>query len=174
MPKYGKSITKRISDLVRADTYTISEICNIVNINRTTYYSWLEEYPEFAQAIKEAEDDRMQVMVKEAKKSLLKKIKGYTFEETKVVSIPGKKKDENGDPLPIIKEQTVKEVHVQPDTAAIIFTLTNGDPDNWQNKQYNEHVGKDGKDLFGNKSDEELDATISDLQRKLENYGFKV
>ena len=167
MAKYGKSITKRICDLIRADTYTIVEVCKMVNINRASYYAWLEEYPEFAQAIKEAENDRMQLFVKEAKRSLLKKIKGYTVEETKVVSIPSKKVDANGDPIPIIKEQTVKEVHIQPDTAAIIFTLTNGDAEHWQNRQYNEVAGKDGKDLFGNKSDEELDATIEDLQNKL-------
>lgn len=167
MAKYGKSITKQICDLIRADTYTIVEVCKMVNINRASYYAWLEEYPEFAQAIKEAENDRMQLFVKEAKRSLLKKIKGYTVEETKVVSIPSKKVDANGDPIPIIKEQTVKEVHIQPDTAAIIFTLTNGDAEHWQNRQYNEVAGKDGKDLFGNKSDEELDATIEDLQNKL-------
>lgn len=167
MAKYGKSITKRICDLIRADTYTIVEVCKMVNINRASYYAWLEEYPEFAQAIKEAENDRMQLFVKEAKRSLLKKIKGYTVEETKVVSIPSKKLDSEGNPIPIIKEQTTKEVHIQPDTAAIIFTLTNGDAEHWQNRQYNEVAGKDGKDLFGNKSDEELDATIEDLQNKL-------
>ena len=166
MAKYGKSITMRICDMIRADTYTINEICKAVRINKTTYYNWLNDYPEFAEAVKDAESERMQLLVKEAKNSLLKKIKGYTVEETKVVTIPSKKLDEQGNPIPIIKEQTVKEVHMQPDTAAIIFTLTNGDPTNWQNKHYNEVTGKGGKDLFG-KSDEELNAEIEELQKKL-------
>lgn len=152
--------------MMRGDSYTIGEICKAVGIDRSTYYGWLNDYPEFAQAVHDAENERMQLFVKEAKNSLLKKIKGYTVEETKVVTVPGKEKDENGVPLPIIKEQTVKEVHVQPDTAAIIFTLTNGDPANWQNKQYSELTGRDGKDLFG-KSDEELNAEIEELQKKL-------
>ena len=36
---------------------------------------------------------------------------------------------------PKIKEKTIVKKHIQPDTAAIIFTLTNGNPDRWKNRQ---------------------------------------
>ena len=98
----------------------------------------------------------------------MKKIQGYEVTETKVVTIPGKKKDERGNPKPEIKEQTTTKKHIQADTAAIIFTLTNGDPDHWRNRQSTEVTGKDGKDLFANKTDEELDNEIEELKRKLE------
>lgn len=168
MAKFSKKTVEKIVGLVKSNTYTIAEICRQVGITPKTYHQWINENPDFADAIEQAKDERMQFFVQEAKKSLLKKIQGYDVNETKVVTIPGKQKDEKGNPKPIIKEQTTTKKHVQADTAAIIFTLTNGDPDHWRNRQSTEVTGKDGKDLFANKTDEELDAEIEDLKRKLE------
>ena len=159
---------ERIVGLIKSDTYTIAEICRQVGITPKTYHQWVNDYPDFADAIEQAKDERMQAMVIEAKKSLMKKIQGYDVTETKVVTVPGTKKDEKGNPKPIIKEQTTTKKHIQADTAAIIFTLTNGDPEHWRNRQTTEVTGKDGKDLFASKTDEELAAEIEELQRKLE------
>ena len=168
MAKYGKKIVDKIVGLIKSDTYTIAEICRQVGITPKTFHQWKEEHPEFGQMIADAKDERMQFFVQEAKKSLLKKIQGYDVTETKVVTVPGKVKDEKGNPKPIIKEQTNTKKHIQADTAAIIFTLTNGDQEHWKNKQSTEVTGKDGKDLFASKTDEELASTIEELKRKLE------
>lgn len=168
MAKFSKKTVERIVGLIKSDTYTIAEICRQVGITPKTYHQWVNDYPDFADAIEQAKDERMQAMVIEAKKSLMKKIQGYDVTETKVVTVPGTKKDEKGNPKPIIKEQTTTKKHIQADTAAIIFTLTNGDPEHWRNKQTTEVTGKDGKDLFASKTDEELAAEIEELQRKLE------
>ncbi|GFI01089.1 phBC6A51 family helix-turn-helix protein [Muribaculum sp. NM65_B17] len=168
MAKFSKKTVDKIVGLVKSDTYTIAEICRQVGITPKTYHQWVNDYPDFADAIEQAKEERMQFFVQEAKKSLLKKIQGYEVTETKVVTIPGKKKDERGNPKPEIKEQTTTKKHIQADTAAIIFTLTNGDPDHWRNRQSTEVTGKDGKDLFANKTDEELDNEIEELKRKLE------
>lgn len=165
--KYNKKMVDRIVGLIKSDTYTVSEVCRQVGISRMTYSNWLNEYPDFAKAVEEAKEERMQFFVLEAKKSLLKKVQGYDVTETKVVTVPGCGKDESGNPRPAIKEQTVTKKHIQPDTAAIIFTLTNGDPGHWRNKQITELTGKDGKDLFAGKSDEELAKEIEELNRKL-------
>lgn len=162
MAKFSKKITGKIVELVKSDTYTIAEICRQVGISQRTYHLWIEEHPEFADAIEQAKEERMQFFVIEAKKSLLKKIKGYEVVETHVTTVP----DKNGNPT--IKEQKNVKKHFQPDTAAIIFTLTNGDPEHWRNRQSTEVTGKDGKDLFANKTDEELDLEIAELTRKLE------
>lgn len=167
MAKFSKKTVERIVGLVKSDTYTIAEICRQVGITPKTYHQWVNDYPDFADAIEMARQERMQFFVQEAKKSLLKKIQGYEVTESKVVTIPGKEKDANGKPKPIIKEQTTTKKHIQADTAAIIFTLTNGDPDHWRNRQSTEVTGKDGKDLFANKTDEELNNEIEDLKRKL-------
>lgn len=168
MAKYGKKTVQKIVGLIKSDTYTIAEICRQVGITPKTYHQWVNDYPEFAEAVEGAKEERMQAMVIEAKKSLMKKIQGYEVTETKVVTVPGNGKDERGNPKPVIKEQTTTKKHIQPDTAAIIFTLTNGDPEHWRNRQSTEVTGKDGKDLFADKTDEELDNEIAELTRKLE------
>lgn len=168
MRKYNKKIAERILAMIRSDTYTITELCNNVGISRQTFYNWQNDNSEFAQAVEDASSELLDKMKVEAKKSLLKKIQGYEVTETKVVTIPSKQKDEKGNPKPIIKEQTTTKKHIQADTAAIIFTLTNRDPEHWRNRQTTEVTGKDGKDLFAGKSDEELDNYIEELKRKLE------
>ena len=168
MAKFSKKTVERIVGLIKSDTYTIAEICRQVGITPKTYHQWVNDYPDFADAIEQAKDERMQAMVIEAKKSLMQKIQGYDVTETKVVTVPGTKKDEKGNPKPIIKEQTTTKKHIQADTAAIIFTLTNGDPEHWRNRQTTEVTGKDGKDLFASKTDEELAKDIEELTRKLQ------
>ena len=168
MAKFSKKTVERIVGLIKSDTYTIAEICRQVGITPKTYHQWVNDYPDFADAIEQAKDERMQAMVIEAKKSLMKKIPGYDVSETMVVTVPGMKQDEKGNPKPIIKEQTTTKKHIQADTAAIIFTLTNGDPEHWRNRQTTEVTGKDGKDLFASKTDEELAKDIEELTRKLQ------
>ena len=162
MKKYNKKVAERILAMIRADTYTITEVCNNVGISRQTFYNWQNDNLEFAQAVEDANNELLDKMNVEAKKSLMKKIQGYDVMETHVVTVPGK------DGKPIIKEQKNVKKHIAADTAAIIFTLTNCDPDNWKNRHSSEITGKNGKDLLANKTDEELERDILELQRKLD------
>lgn len=169
MKKYNSKKADQIVELFRTDTYTVFEICRIVKISKSTLYRWMSEYPDFAQAIEDAKDERAQILVVAAKKSLRRKIEGYDVTETRVVTVPHKEKDKDGNTIekPRIKEQITTKKHIQPDTAAIIFTLTNGDPEHWRNRQTTELVGRNGKDLFSDKTDEELEMMIEELNRKL-------
>ena len=169
MKKYNSKKADQIVELFRTDTYTVFEICRIVKISKSTLYRWMSEYPDFAQAIEDAKDERAQILVVAAKKSLRRKIEGYDVTETRVVTVPHKEKDKDGKTVekPCIKEQITTKKHIQPDTAAIIFTLTNGDPEHWRNRQTTELVGRNGKDLFSDKTDEELEMMIEELNRKL-------
>ena len=106
MAKYSKKTVERIVGLVKSDTYTIAEICRQSGIAQRTYYKWLEDYPDFAAAIEEAEAERMQMMAIEAKKSLLRKLQGYEVVETHVTTVPDK------DGKPKIKEQKTIKKHV--------------------------------------------------------------
>lgn len=169
MKKYNSKKADQIVELFRTDTYTVFEICRIVKISKSTLYRWMSEYPDFAQAIEDAKDERAQILVVAAKKSLRRKIEGYDVTETRVVTVPHKEKDKDGKTIekPRIKEQITTKKHIQPDTTAIIFTLTNGDPKHWRNRQTTELVGRNGKDLFSDKTDEELEMMIEELNRKL-------
>lgn len=169
MAKYSKKTVEKIVGLIKSDTYTIAEICRQVGISTQTYHEWINTHEEFALAVEEAREEQMQSMVMVAKKSLRRKLEGYDVTETRTVTIPSKiEKGADGKPKPKIKEQITTKKHIAADTAAIIFTLTNGDPEHWKNRQNNEVTGKDGKDIFAQKSDDELLAMIKDLQRKLD------
>lgn len=148
MAKYSKKIVKKITDLIKSDSYTIAEICVNVGISERCYYDWQTNNAEFAENIKKAQDDRLKYFAKLAKKSLVKKLEGYTEKEEKVVWVDSGKTDLEGKPKPKIKEKTIIDKHFQPDTTAIIFTLCNAEPENWKNRQSNELTGKDGKDLI--------------------------
>jgi hypothetical protein len=123
--KYRKSIVDRICELIRSDTYTIREICVDVNINIDTYYEWKKKYTEFSDAIKKAKDDRDLKFVAAARNSLMKKLTGYTYEDTKVVYVTKKGIKEEAEEVKTTK-------HVPPDTIAIIFVLCN--KDGWTNR----------------------------------------
>lgn len=141
MAKYSKRLVNRIADLVREDSYTVAEICKKAGIVESTFYKWKAEKTDFSEALKKAEEDFNSTIVVEAKKSLVKLIKGYTVQEKKTVTADTGKKDEQGKPIVKVKEHAVIDKHYQPNTAAVIFALTNRDPDNWKNRMNNEVSG---------------------------------
>jgi len=148
MAKYSKKMVDRICKLISSDSYTIVEICENVGISKETFHVWIREKVDFSDAVTRAREEAMDKLVKEAKNSLMKKVKGYEVDEVKTVYVDDKKGDQS---KPRIKEKTIIKKHFQPDTAAIIFTLTNGDSANWKNRQHSEMTGKDGKDLVPDK-----------------------
>lgn len=164
MAKYNKKIVKRITDLIEKDTYTVAEICSMSGIHHDSYYEWLKNKPEFAEAVARAREQFDEILVKEAKNSLRKLVNGYEAEERKTVYVENQK-DAQGKPK--IKEQTVTKKHFQPNPHSVQFVLTNKTGGEYKNYQTNELTGKDGKDLFASLSDEELEARIADLEKKL-------
>ncbi|MFS0489901.1 phBC6A51 family helix-turn-helix protein [Leadbetterella byssophila] len=169
MAKFSKKTVDKILELWSSDTYTIAEVCELVGIAERTFYNWRDRNAEFADALKKAEDKRNQFFLAEAKKSLLKKIQGYTIKEKHTTYVNSTGRSSTGEEIekPKIKEQKIVEKHFQPDTAAIIFTLTNQDPENWRNRQSTEVTGKDGKDLIPAKTLTKEEAR--ELLRDLEN-----
>lgn len=163
MAKYNKRIVKRICDLIRADTYTIAEICSMSGIHHDSYYEWLKNKPEFAEAVTRAREQFDQIIVKEAKNSLRKLVNGYEVDEKKTVYVD----DKQGKPK--IKEQVTIKKHIQPNPHSVQFVLTNKTGGEYKNFQTNELTGKDGKDLFATLTDEELDKRIRALEDKLKN-----
>lgn len=131
MSKYCEEIVTQICELIEKDSYTDKEICEKVDISRETFYSWKAEKPDFSDNIKRAEQKYLQFIVVEARKSLTKKIQGYTVQEKRTVYNSDLKE---GKAVPKIKEQTITDKHYQPDTTAIIFALCNQDSDNFKNK----------------------------------------
>lgn len=112
MAKYNTKIVETICSLIRADSYTIAEVCRLSGISESTFHEWKASKPEFSECIKKAEAARMEFFVTEAKKSLLKKIQGYTVDESKTVYVDSKESEidpKTGKKVvkPKVKEQTI-------------------------------------------------------------------
>lgn len=159
--KYSPKVLKKIVELYKVESYTVAEVCLKVGISDRSYYYYQSTYAEFAEAIEKAKEEFTDQMLVECKKSLVKLIKGYDYEEKKTLSVAGK------DGKPSIKEQNITKKHMAPNLGAIIHYQTNRDPGEWKNRQTSELTGKDGKDLFASLTDEELDKRIEELEKKL-------
>lgn len=95
------------------------------------------------------------------KKSLRTLILGQEYDETKT--------EYERDPVsgaPVIKKQTVVTKKVLPNVTAIIFALTNRDPENWKNRQTNEITGNLKTD---NETKVDLSAVPDDLLEQVLN-----
>lgn len=123
MAKYNKKIVENICELIRADSYTIAEICRTVGIAKDTYYHWLKTKSDFSDAIKKAENEFNELIITEAKKSLVKMIRGYTVQEKRTVTADTGKRDENDKPIVKVKEHSVTDKHYQPVPAAVFCTI---------------------------------------------------
>lgn len=100
-------------------------------ISETTFYDWLRNDAAFSAAVKKAREEFRQEIGSKLEASLWKKANGYEVEETKEEFSRRK----NGEVV-LVKKTTTKK-HIAPDTGALIFALTNVDPDNWKNRQDN-------------------------------------
>lgn len=161
MAKYSKMIVEKICSLIQADSYTIPEICRLVGISESTFHEWKASKPEFSESIKKARAAFFELLSVEAKKSLMKKVKGYEVEETKTVYVDSGQKNKDGRTVPRVKEQTKVTKHIQPDTAAIIFTLTNTDPDHWKNRQSSDVNGAVHITGFENWTEKQLEDFVN-------------
>ncbi len=106
------------------------EIAKRLGIVVSTLYVWKRKFPEFSEAIKVNKE----IVDYEVEDSLLKRAKGFEYEETEIaVNEDGKKKH--------IKK--IKKM-VPPDVTAQIFWLKNRQKEKWRDTNHQEHTGKDG------------------------------
>lgn len=110
-------IRDRIVELIEKETYSVTEICKAVNISRKTYYGWLNNFPDFSNAIAEARKRCDESILIEARHALHLKLNGYKSACTtyKYVS------DDFGEL--ILKEKTVKVRDCPPDFRTIQSVL---------------------------------------------------
>lgn len=106
---------------------TETELMKRLDVSRTTYYKWKESKKEFREAIERGKRGQIQVV----ENQLLKKILGYTVEETE------ERQDEHGNVL----ERKIKTKFINPDTTSMIFWLKNRNPDEWKDRIENNHTG---------------------------------
>ncbi len=128
MAKYNQEIVRAICELIENDSFTIEEICKQVNINKTTYYDWLNTNDNFSNAIKNAQAKYYQNLRLWANNSLKLLVQGATSEET----ITEAKTYKDG--TQTVSTRTFKK-QLAPDTTAVIFALKNQDPEHFADQQ---------------------------------------
>ena len=119
MAKYNERLVNRITALIEADMYTITEICEAVKISRDTFYQWKEKNPDFSKRIEQAMEVRDERLVQIARISLKKKLEGYMYTEERCqyeasVSNPS---------VMVLKKKETKARHKSPDLRAIKYIL---------------------------------------------------
>ena len=112
--------------------------CKKVGISKSTFYEWLESYPDFSDSLKKARKEFRETIVQTLQQSLWKRAAGYEIEESKNEYRTLK----DGSKV-LVKSSKITK-HFPPDTGALIFALTNLDPENWKNRQDNRLSVDDG------------------------------
>lgn len=102
------------------DGLTDEQIAHNMKISVATLYNYKNKYLEILEALKKGKE----IVDYEVENSLLKKALGYTktLNKQKVTNL--------GDVI-----DYKEEIHVAPDTTAIIYWLNNRRPKQWRNKQ---------------------------------------
>lgn len=112
--------------------------CKKVGISKSTFYEWLESYPDFSDSLKKARKEFRETIVQTLEQSLWKRAAGCEIEESKNEYRTLK----DGSKV-LVKSSKITK-HFPPDTGALIFALTNLDPENWKNRQDNRLSVDDG------------------------------
>lgn len=137
--KYCPEIVEKITAALR-DGNTRRYACRVAGIDEQTFANWLVDKSGFLEQVNEAEAEyrewEAKELVGECKKSLKTLIMGTTLEETETILVP------NEDGGPEIKQKRVRTKQVPPSATAIIFALSNRDPENWKNRYSAEVNGK--------------------------------
>lgn len=138
--KDGETVKKIIEAIREGCTY--KEAYTRGGISMDTFYTWMKGYSEFSELVKTAREEAETNRIAQLEASLYKRATGYSVKEkrSELVANP------NGG-APMIIKQTITEKEIAPDTGAIIFALTNKDPERWKNKLNTEHSGEVGTGL---------------------------
>lgn len=129
MARYSKALVKLICDELSTGNHTIADVCKKVGIHESTYYEWKNTKPEFSEALKEVEVKRLAAFANMARSGLAKLLDIHEYEEVTTEY----ENDKKG--KPIIKSQKRVKKKIMPNPTAVIFTLTNREPNDWKNRQ---------------------------------------
>ena len=131
MAKYTERLAEKIVSLIEEDTYSITEICKRLKITRKSFYEWRDKKPAFRKAIEAAMESRDEALAITARRSLRKKLEGYTLTEVRTTYVPDK---ENPDKL-VLKTRVVRQKEYAPDTHAIRLVLSHNETKEEENKE---------------------------------------
>ena len=101
-----------------AQTMTEKQIAEALGVGLTAWKDYKKKYPALTDRLKKGRA----VLVTDLRGTLIKKAKGFTYEEKRVTKENGK----------IVREEITTK-YAQPDVAALNLALKNYDKENWAN-----------------------------------------
>lgn len=117
--KYETHVKPFIPEIEKwVNTMTEQQICQRLGVGKTAFNRYKAEFPELENAIKKGRQD----LVSDLHSSLIKRARGFTYEEKKVI-------EENG----VIVRREITQKYYPPDVAALNLALKNYDKENWSN-----------------------------------------
>lgn len=134
MAKYTERLAEKIVSLIEEDTYSITEICKHLKITRKSFYEWRDKKPEFRKAIEAAMESRDEALAITARRSLKKKLEGYTLTEIRTTYVPDK---DNPDKL-VLKTRVVRQKEYASDTHAIRLVLSHNETKEEEKKEHSQ------------------------------------
>lgn len=157
-------IAHAILSVYATGKYTLESCCEAQGVTDRTFRGWVTQHVELSELYEEYKESMREISKQElrkmAEKSLEKLVKGGEYEESVTVVTMDKGK-------PVVKEVRKTKKIVQPNTAAVLFTLTNLDPKQWRNTQLIEgklNINAQVKAVEG-MTDEQLQAEIDRLSK---------
>lgn len=123
--KYTEDFPKRAEDYARQGLRDV-DIAKKLGISKDTFYEYQKMYPDFSDSIKKGKAP----IDFEVENALLKRAKGFEYEEVHVEYKPGK--DPEAELIPTVIRK-IKKIIV-PDTTACIIWLKNRRPKLWRDK----------------------------------------
>lgn len=129
---YTKKQYKKICEVMRAsitDGDSVAYAYTLAGISKATHNRWRKERPDYTEMIDQAKEDFRLQKASLLVRSLIKRATGFEAPDVRTEYGVGA----NGQPIITKQIKTMKTV--PPDTAALIFALTNLAPEEWQNTQ---------------------------------------
>lgn len=124
----------------------VKDACEMCKTSRTTYYNYLESDTEFADKVKQLDEDRIDFV----ESKMFQRIKGYEHKETKVFNYKGK----------IITKDVIR--HYPPDSGLISFFLeTKAQHRGYQKKTV---IDTGNKDPFEGMTEAEIDEMLREVE----------
>ena len=133
--KNNTELIEHVCRLIEEGGHTIAEICALAGISERSYYNYNKLNAESAVAFARARENANQIIVKEAKNSLVKLLEGFEVVETETKT---RNLKNGGRRVTTI----IKTRHVPADLKAIITVLTSKAPEEFKNRNTTKLTGK--------------------------------
>lgn len=145
-----RELANVICELYESDNVTIESCCSENGISVRTFRNWVDQDSEIAARFKNAKQKHSKngkERIKEkAVDALERLVVGYWVEEMETVELYGKTGDLAG------RQIKTKKRYVGPNPTAVIFTLKNADPENWNENIQVEMTGEPQVFKIGNQT----------------------